>query len=813
MDKFNDGNIFIGSLGNLFVIITFIAAIVATLSYAKATFINNETEKQHWKKLARWAVYVETVTMIGLVVCLYYILYTHQYQYKFAYKHSDNSLPVKYLFSCFWEGQEGSFMLWIFWHCVLSICIMFSAKQWEAPVLFIVQFVQIFLAAFLLGQYIGEFHIGSSPFVLLRNSDMGIGPIFSQPNYLNFITDGKGLNRTLQDPWMVIHPPTLFFGFASCTIPMAFAIAGIIKKDVTGWVKPALPWTILAACMLGVGILMGAKWAYQSLSFGGYWAWDPVENASLVPWLIIIAGLHTMLIYKHTGYSLRATYLFIILTFVFIIYSTCLTRSGVLGDTSVHSFTGTGIVMQLWLLLGFVTIPPLALFIFNYKKIPTIKKEEQTSSREFWMFIGSIVFAFSALFIIIVTSLPVFNKLFGTKWALGQNNQMLYNNVHIPVVLVITLILGIAQYLKYKNTSTTFFIKKNGLPLIISIVISGIVFWVQPIAYIKEGEFYRILISLSLVAAIYAFIINLWYWADVVKRKVINWGSTFSHMGFALLIVGILISSANQKIVSTNKPMFNIFGDDKNNDPRENLNLIKGLPLTMDKYKVTYLTDTADLVSKERQYYNVKFTDTTNGKSFNLYPNAFLNVVNNGKEGIQPNPDFKNYWNKDLFLYITSLLDPKKKNEPAKFVAKPLKIGDTAFLVNGYFILKNRKLLSTLTEKDIKTGNIAFEIEVEMHKTNGEIFTAKPKYVLKNNVPQSVIDSIPNQKVQFKIEGVLDSSQVNFAVKDDNVMTDYITVKVLEFPNINLIWIGMCIMSIGFMIAMTKRIQDLKLSK
>jgi cytochrome c-type biogenesis protein CcmF len=148
--------------------------------------------------------------------------------------------------------------------------------------------------------------------------------------------------------------------------------------------------------------MMGGKWAYESLSFGGYWAWDPVENASLVPWLILIAGLHCMAIYNATGNSLKASFIFIILTNAFVLYSTFLTRTGILGDTSVHSFTEAGMAMNI--LIGIfaiaIPIPMLILFFKNAKKMPAVYKEENISSREFWMFIGSLIVFLSAMFTI-----------------------------------------------------------------------------------------------------------------------------------------------------------------------------------------------------------------------------------------------------------------------------------------------------------------------------------------------------------------------------------------------------------------------------
>ncbi len=228
--------------------------------------------------------------------------------------------------------------------------------------------------------------------------------------------------------------------------------------------------------------MMGAAWAYESLTFGGYWAWDPVENASLVPWLILVAGIHTLLIYKHSGHSLRSTYLFLFLTFIFILYSTFLTRSGILGEASVHAFTDLGMNGQLYLLLYvftwlpaflvattfnqklitgvtgivlllasyFINVPAIAFLTIltglgfviyqMQKQIPAVTKEESSYSREFWMFIGSLVFFFSAIVIISKTSLPVFNKIFDIKLAAPEDEEMAYNQIQIFVAIIIGLL-------------------------------------------------------------------------------------------------------------------------------------------------------------------------------------------------------------------------------------------------------------------------------------------------------------------------------------------------------------------------------------
>src|SRR5690606_37464903 len=153
-------------------------------------------------------------------------------------------------------------------------------------------------------------------------------PIF-QTNPDSVPEDGTGLNPLLQNYWMVIHPPFLFMGFAATLVPFAYLIAGLWTKRYTEWVRPALPWSLFAAAVLGTGILMGAYWAYETLNFGGYWNWDPVENAVYIPWLVLLAAIHVMALYRKNKAGLRTAAVLIVASFILILYSTFLTRSGI----------------------------------------------------------------------------------------------------------------------------------------------------------------------------------------------------------------------------------------------------------------------------------------------------------------------------------------------------------------------------------------------------------------------------------------------------------------------------------------------------
>ncbi|HNC31710.1 MAG TPA: cytochrome c biogenesis protein CcsA, partial [Cyclobacteriaceae bacterium] len=381
---------FIGHLGHLFVIISFVAAIATAFSYFKATNTSDLSLKSQWLINGRVGFYIHATAVLGICVTLFAIISNHYFEYHYAYSHSDKKLPTYYLISTFWNGQEGSFLLWMFWHAIIGIVLIYVNKFWEAPVMTVFALVQAFLASMILGVVIPgiEFKIGSSPFILLR--DALPDPIFKiQPDFIP--EDGTGLNPLLQNYWMVIHPPTLFLGFALTLVPFSFCIAGLWIKKYSEWIRPALPWSLVAGAILGLGILMGGYWAYETLNFGGYWNWDPVENAVYVPWLVLIASIHTMITYRNSGTALKASMILVIMVFVLILYSTFLTRSGVLGDASVHSFTDLGLSGQLLIYLFFFVLIAIVFTTIRWKQIPITEKETAVWSREFWIFIGATV--------------------------------------------------------------------------------------------------------------------------------------------------------------------------------------------------------------------------------------------------------------------------------------------------------------------------------------------------------------------------------------------------------------------------------------
>ncbi|HXH17543.1 MAG TPA: cytochrome c biogenesis protein CcsA, partial [Chitinophagales bacterium] len=678
-----------GQLGRFFVVIAFTAALAATAAYVISAVKNETGLSRSWKRLGRILFFTHAAAVAGIVLALFYILLNHLFEYHYAWEHSSRQLPTRYILSCFWEGQEGSFLLWMGWQAVLGIVLIIRSREWEAPLLAVVAVTQAFLGSMLLGIYIGDYKIGSNPFLLLR--DVMDAPIFGRANYLQFIEDGNGLNPLLQNYWMTIHPPTLFLGFAATLVPFAFVLASLWKRDYTGWVKQALPWSLFAMMVLGVGILMGGAWAYESLTFGGFWAWDPVENASLVPWLTLAAGVHSLMIYKHTGRALKLTYTLFILTFVLVLYSTFLTRSGILGDTSVHAFTDLGMSGQLVIFMLFYVVLSAIFLGRSWSAIPSIKEEEKLASREFWLFIGALILLISAFQISFTTSIPVLNRflsllrkipafghLFEKDLAPPVDTANHYNSIQVWVAIIVALLSAVVQFLRYRNSDVQKFFRALLLPAVISVVVCVIA--------VIALEIYAVQYVLLLLASVFSVTANMDYLFAVLRGKLRVGGASIAHVGFALILIGSLISNYNQRVISHNTMGIDFGSSFDEQSKRENILLRKNQPVQMHDYLVTYVGDSA---SGPDIFYKVHYLrKDESGKireEFILRPNAQINP----KMGLIANPDTRHYLTKDIYTHVTSVPDKKAKEEKEEaFEPDTVAVGDTFYLAKSFAVLE-----------------------------------------------------------------------------------------------------------------------------
>ena len=794
-----------GTIGHFLTLLTLVASLVATISFFYA---NKQTEialSNSWLKIARTSFLIQTVAVFIIFGLLLFLISNHYHEYFFAWNHSSRSLEKQYLLSCIWEDQSGSFLLWAIWNSVLGWIFIWKNKKYEAPVLTVVSFAQFCIATMIIGVYIFEQKIGNNPFALLRN-ELEAPMLFQKPDYLSFpkIYEGNDLNVLLQNYWMVIHPPILFLGFASTIIPFGFAYTGLINKS-HDWAKSALPWTSFSAGVLGLGIMMGAAWAYESLSFGGYWAWDPVENASLVPWITLVAGLHTNVIYKNTGYSLRSTYFFYIISFTLILYSTFLTRSGILGDTSVHAFTGADMTLQLALFVLVFFLPLMFLYFKRYKSIPTIQKEEATYSREFWMFIGSLVLFLSAAVIIAKTSTPVYNKIFGTNIAPPEEPEFAHNQIQIFVAIIIGLLTAFAQYLKYKNTDSKIFYKRIAWPLGIAVIISFCISYFGDISYYKFGIGFLTAIHIAIFSSVYTVVANASYIFIGLNGKLKSAGASIAHVGFGLVLVGVLISSSKKAVLSWNTTGIAVFKKNKQEDPAENITLFKGIRTDMARsnYHVTYEKNYLDVNGKQK-IFDLKFEDKKTKEVFYLHPNALK--ANKGQDGYSFNPDKKHYWNKDIFIYISSFIE-NSIDDSAKFINKEITLGDTIFYGNGRIVLTDVIKDINVIKKAEPKADAGLYLKLAVISKDGNKYEMNPKVALVGTNPVMIPDTLLAQSLVINFNKLIDPEKNKFeiAIKESKQVTELVTLKVYEFTMINILWMGIIIMVIGFLMSMKQR--------
>lgn len=864
---FNGEWLWLGNLGHIFTVIMFVTAILSTVFYFRA----ERQQSSALNKFARRNFYIHAFSVVAIFVILFAIIFNHRFEYYYAWRHSSKSLPVYYMISCFWEGQEGSFLLWLFWNAVIGLILIKKAKKWESSTMTVVSFAQIALSSMLVGFHFGDFKFGSSPFDLLREQrpDFLEIPILGQlgvGNYLQVFTDGNGLNQLLQNYWMVIHPPTLFFGFAVAIVPFAYSIAGLWRKEDRSWIDPALIWGLICVGILGTGIIMGGFWAYESLSFGGYWAWDPVENASLLPWLIMAAAVHLLLVSKNTGRHIFTSHLLTQLSFWLVLYATFLTRSGILGEASVHSFTDLGLSGQLLIfllafivislastfekvksqntvmaaifgvfalvivlsylipetqtslhngfqsvvkyggILGFVAV--IGLFVYNlYKRTKTSMKDEHLSSREFWMFMGSMFLILSLIQVFSGTSIPVFNKLFGFKTATPVAED--YNRVQLWMSMPIMILMAVGQFFQYRESSRKSLMKNLGWSLAIAGMTTILVNLNFQVSEVKNVIF--LFLGVWLVAA------NAYYFFSGKKISFLGWGASISHVGFGVLLVGVLVSSVNQKVLTSTQsgidmaPEVNDKGQlDKKGIAfnRENRILYKNNQIEIGDYFANFAKKEVgagkDSIDK---YFHILFVDKKSKDSFWLKPKT----QNNPKMGLLAEPSTKHYISKDIFTHVNYESGMDKVEPFSGFKVSNVNVNQWFTTESGkcQMMVKSLDRFSTsegivlrlnVVAKRLKDSIMMYP-EFRINEASGS-FEANPAesqemglMLLIQNI--KILDPDPaKQNIQFEIQ-----------TGEKTPVKDYIVLKVISFPWINLVWAGTIIMLIGFIIAVVNRIK------
>lgn len=749
-------------MGEILIIIAFGAAFLSSVSYFSAHF-----GKTNNIKFGRFLFHVAAIGTISSAAFLMYLIITHQFQYTYVWDYSSRDLPWNLLISTFYAGQEGSFHLWAFLMAVLGIFLLaYTSRKdkndqdrYEPQVMAVFTLIQSFLLFIL---------IIKSPYKFVWES-------FPKDVQIGFVPqDGRGLNPLLQNFWMTIHPPILFTGFTSLSIPFSFAIAALMKNQYDRWLKLALPWTLFSAMVLGTGIMLGGYWAYGVLGWGGYWGWDPVENSSLVPWILIVAAIHTMITDQKTGKFKKTSLLLAILAFILVLYSTFLTRSGILGDASVHSFVDPGQEVYLFLVvfLSLFGLGGLGMILYRLKSLKPVKTDSTNLlSRESALFIGSITLCATALVVAVGTSWPIFAK--------GTVDPSFYNRMNLPLAILIAAVNGFSILLKWKHSEEKQFLKSLYVPFAIAagvtlvLVIFGL---------------HDILMAVFAAAALFAFFINAQIIYTVVQKNTAKAGAYIAHVGIMVLFLGVIGSSRYSQEVNISLPI---------GEKKEALG-----------YNMTYLKATPFPDDPGKYHFNVALEK--DGKGFLLQPIMYYSEYS---QGIMKNPDWANLFYKDVYLSPMALEVPDeftqediiKLNKGDEKEFKGLKIKFVDFDRSQF----NRDKM------DEGSNIMGATLEVTDGKKT-ETVTAQEK------MSEGRSDHIPVQmegtdRYTFYLSNVnvQNSSSVDVAVVDNTEQKPQQSPEVLVLtasikPFINFVWFGTLIMALGFFFSIVKRYRRVK---
>lgn len=414
-----------------------------------------------WLSFARRMFFLSVVSVFVATAVMLTMVLGRYYEIAYVWGHSSDDLPFGFRLASFWAGQEGTFLLWALYCAVFGVLLIRKTRDYERWVMPFFCSIQLFLLAVLCVM---------SPFRLHDPGELSrmgaLPPNFPVPETfwaktLYFFglgevlrpADGMGLNITLQNFWMVIHPPIIFIGFAALTVPGCFALAALARRDYDGWVKRAASWTIFGWLAIGFGKFLGGYWAYETLGWGGYWAWDPVENTSLVPWIFGAALIHGMLVQQARGSLKQANLFLALLTFLTVLYGTFLTRSGVLTEFSVHSFTSPALAVFVMMLvaMGIWGLGGFGLLAARFKEIRSESAYDRLNERPFGFFLGVILLIGAGTIVCVGMSWPLISP-----WLVGNAASLnfdFYNRALLPIAIFICLLLSITPFMPWRKAT------------------------------------------------------------------------------------------------------------------------------------------------------------------------------------------------------------------------------------------------------------------------------------------------------------------------------------------------------------------------
>jgi cytochrome c-type biogenesis protein CcmF len=475
--------------------------------------------RREWILLARPAAQTVFLLLAMAFVILAWSFYTNDFSVLYVAEHSNSQMPVIYRLGAVWGGHEGSLLLWIFLLSTWTFLVAQLSKSLDE-----------FMVARVIG-VLGLVITGLLLFVLLTSNPF--------ERLLPAAQDGRSLNPLLQDPGLVFHPPMLYMGYVGFSVAFAFAIASLLSGRLdAAWARWSRPWTTAAWVFLTLGIALGSWWAYYELGWGGWWFWDPVENASFIPWLVGTALLHSLAVTEKRGGFKSWTVLLAITAFSLSLLGTFLVRSGVL--TSVHAFATDpkrGIFILIFLVL--VVGSSLTLYAWRAPK-STLGGKFSLTSRETFILLGNVFLVVSAASVLLGTLYPLLiDALHLGKISVGPPY---FNSVFVPIMIPLLVLMGIGPWTSWKNSNLVDVIKRLWVAALVAVIAAGLI----PFAM---GEF-TWLSSLGFLLAFWVIasgVLQIIRQAKAGKPTRSFIGMQLAHLGIAVFVIGVTMVGAYQE--------------------------------------------------------------------------------------------------------------------------------------------------------------------------------------------------------------------------------------------------------------------------
>ena len=473
----------------------------------------------------RAALAVSLLSIFATII-LTQLLMTSNFDVDYVAHYTSQETPLIYKFTALWAGQSGSLLFWLF---ILSLYAIIAILQNQRSQLKLMPWVMIVLVTVQLF------------FLILVNF---ITNPFAPTETDFVIANGLGLNPLLQNATMAIHPPMLYLGFVGFTVPFAFSIAAMAQRDMNAlWMRTVRQWLLFVWLMLSIGVMLGGWWAYQELGWGGYWAWDPVENASFMPWLAGTALLHSVMIQEKKDMLKVWNMVLIIITFTLCIFGTFLTRSGIM--SSVHSFTASSLGPIFLGFVFFILVVSFGLMSQRMQLLRSKKRIESFSSRESGFLFNNVVFIVMCFAVLWGTLFPVISEAVrGTKITVGAP---FFNQINIPIGLVLLCLTGIGPLLVWRKTSKQSFIRNFTTPVIAGLVMALVLYITNIRGYVlisfSLSVFVLTTISLEFARGIRSRITvhkenPLTAFWRLLRKNRSRYGGYIVHVGIVFMFIG-----------------------------------------------------------------------------------------------------------------------------------------------------------------------------------------------------------------------------------------------------------------------------------